>query len=386
MNEPSKTPPELRARPGLLLVLHRYVLADLFGTLCLAFGIVMGLMFLFLSLEAARRAGVDAASILLLAPHAIPFGLKYALPVALLLAVTFTFSRLAADNEITALRAAGSSLWPLVTPVILVSLLLSLCLLCVTMVWLPRAHIAKRKILRGAGLNVLSNLPPGEFQFQFGRVRLSYASADGANRVMNNVFVSEVREGKLHMKITARQARWEFDQEANLLHLELRQSQWTMFGKGGESVQKVYPDVVPFRLDLENLFPSRPPRMQDYSLSQLLGLRELVPHLPAFAHPKMYRWKPCELDYEIHNRFAESFSPLIMALLGMPLGVLVRQRGKLVAFFAGFLPVVAFYYPLTLAGLGLGTSGALDPALAAWAPTVLVGILGAVLTARMITK
>jgi lipopolysaccharide export system permease protein len=374
------------------MVLHGYVLRDLLGTLILAFLIVMGLMFLFLTLEAGRRAGVDAASLILLAPHAVPFGLKYALPVSLLLAVTFTFSRLAADNEITALRAAGSSLWPLVAPVILVSLLLSLGLLSVTMVWLPRAHFAKRRILRQAGLNVLENLPPGEHQFQFGRVRLHYGSADRERRIMRDIVVSEVRRVRgdrhllPHLKITAREARWTFDRTTDVLHFELRDSQWTEYGEKKGNQQKICPGVVPFRIDLGNLNPRRAKRTSDYSLSELLGLLGFIRDVPLRTQIRMYRWSPAELEYELHARFAESFSPLIMALLGMPLGILVRTRGKLVAFFAGFLPVVGFYYPLTLAGAGLGTSGSLAAPVAAWGPALIMGSIGAGLTWRMLSR
>jgi lipopolysaccharide export system permease protein len=364
-------------------VLHRYVLSDISGTLVLAFLIVMGLMSLFILLEAGRRAGVGMETLVVIAPTALPFGLKYALPVALLLAVTFTFSRMSSDNEITALRAAGSSLWPVAAPVILVALLLSLLLLGVTMLWLPRAQVAKRDIFRKAGLNVLQNLPPGEQQFQFGRVRLAYGDA-GKGR-LEDIYLTEAREDGMRLKITAKEGRWSFDSRRNILEFQLKHSQWTWMGENGKQEQKVNPEVVPFRLDLANLYPSRPKRTKDYTLSQILGIRKVIRDYPARL-PPIFRWKPRELDYELHGRFAGALSPLIMALLGMPLGVLARARGKLVAFFIGFMPVLAFYYPLTLVGEGLGTEGALNPALAAWGADGIVGVLGLALTWRMMFR
>lgn len=367
----------------LLPVLHRYVLKDLSGTLILSFLFVLGLMTLFLLLEGVRRAGVESGFLVALAPTLLPFGLKYALPVSLLLAVTFTFSRMASDNEILALRAAGSSLWPLAAPVLLAGMLLSFLLLFVTMAWLPGAEVARRDAFRHAGLNVLQNLPAGENQFQFGRVRLAYG--DARNGVMRDVFLSEAREDGLKLKITAKEARWRFDRGDQALHMELRHSQWTWMGEGEGAEQKVVPEVVPFRLDLENLFPSRPRRVQDYSLSEILGLRAFLRELPADGSLP-FRWGRRDLEFELHSRFADSFSPLVMALLGMPLGVLVRQRGKLAAFFVGFLPVLAFYYPLTFVGMGVGVHGGVPPALAAWAADALVGAAGAWLTWRMVFR
>jgi len=371
----------LRFRP--FPVLHRYILSDLAGTLVLAILIVLGILFLTIFLEVGRRAGVGAGVLVSLIPTILPFGLKYALPVSLLLAVTFAFSRLASDNEITALRASGSSLWPLAAPVILTAFVLSFALLFVTMLWLPAAHVEKRAILKRAGLNVLKNLPPGEQQFRFGHVRMAYDDArDGQ---LKNFFLSEARDNGLHLKITAKEGRWVYDRRTNVLDIQLLHSQWTILGEAGVEEHKVNPEVVPFRLNLENVYPSGPRRTQDYTLTQIMGLRDAVRDLPPGLH-SMYRWRPKELDFELHSRFAAALSPLVMALLGMPLGVLVRQRGKLTAFFAGFLPVLAFYYPLTLIGEGLGTEGGFPPVVAAWGAGVIVGLMGGALTWRMIFR
>src|SRR5712671_3153643 len=49
---------------------------------------------------------------------ALPFLIAMTLPMAVLVAVLFAFSRLAADNEFTAARAGGVSLGQLVMPVL----------------------------------------------------------------------------------------------------------------------------------------------------------------------------------------------------------------------------------------------------------------------------
>src|SRR4026208_903936 len=47
----------------------------------------------------------------------IPFIVAMTLPMAVLVAVLYTFSHLAADNEITAMRAGGLSVQPILAPV-----------------------------------------------------------------------------------------------------------------------------------------------------------------------------------------------------------------------------------------------------------------------------
>jgi len=376
-----------RKRPPLrflfLPVLSRYALGDLAATLAFAFVVVMGFMILMTFLEAGRQTGVDAASLLVLAPHAIPFGIKYALPLALLLSVAFTFSRLGADNEVTALRAAGATPWVLAAPVLLLALVLSLSLLAVEMLWLPRAHIAKRKVLKEAGLRILENLPAGEQDLQFGRILVHYGDARGA--ALSDIWITEVRGIQLALKVAAREGRWTFDREAGKLDLELSDSQWTWYGSREGAEQRFYPGSVRFRIDLEREVPAVPRRVQDLTFGQLLGYLDVWRILPRDIMKAM-RWKLPEMEHELHGRIAESFSPLVLALLGMPLGLWARQRGKLGAFFAAFLPVLVLYYPLTFLGEGLGSGRGVPPEAAAWAADAVVGALGAVLTWRMIAR
>src|SRR5713226_6004489 len=56
----------------------------------------------------------------------IPFIIAMTLPMAVLVAVLYTFSRLAADNEITAMKASGIGMRTVLTPVVLGGLGLSL--------------------------------------------------------------------------------------------------------------------------------------------------------------------------------------------------------------------------------------------------------------------
>jgi lipopolysaccharide export system permease protein len=186
----------------------------------------------------------------------------------------------------------------------------------------------------------------------------------------------------MRLRILAREAQWDYDPATCELLLELRDSTWTWHGQEQGEEEKVYPGVVPFRLDLDALFPPRPARVEDYTFSELVGLRGVAETLPE-GRPSIFRWNLTELEYELHNRLAVALSPLVMALLGMPLGVLVRQRGRLTAFFAAFLPVAAVYYPLSMLGEGLATQGNVAPVAAAWCADAIVGAGGGFLTWRM---
>jgi lipopolysaccharide export system permease protein len=77
----------------------------------------------------------------------IPFIIAMTLPMAVLVAVLYTFSHLAADNEITAMKASGISLARIVTPVLGGAVAVTLCALLWNDQLLPRANHRLRTLL-----------------------------------------------------------------------------------------------------------------------------------------------------------------------------------------------------------------------------------------------
>src|SRR5262245_16636709 len=71
--------------------------------------------------EASQR-GLAPAQIFKIMPLMIPSMLPYTIPATTLFATCNVYGRLAKDNEITALRAAGVNLWQILKPAILLGL------------------------------------------------------------------------------------------------------------------------------------------------------------------------------------------------------------------------------------------------------------------------
>lgn len=71
---------------------------------------------------------------------AIPFIMAVIVPMAVLAAVLYVFNRLAADNEISAMKASGISLWQIVRPVMIAGLALATGLVWFNDTVLPSAN------------------------------------------------------------------------------------------------------------------------------------------------------------------------------------------------------------------------------------------------------
>lgn len=110
---------------------------------------------------------------------AIPFTVAMTLPMAVLVSVLYAFSRLAAENEITALKASGVSMMKLMVPVLLGATVLSLGMLAFNDQVLPRANhrlrvlqndIARKKPTFALREQVINEISPGKLFLRAGHV------------------------------------------------------------------------------------------------------------------------------------------------------------------------------------------------------------------------
>jgi lipopolysaccharide export system permease protein len=124
-------------------IISRYVLREHVGPLTFALTALTSLMLLqFISRQFGELVGkglpwsVIGEFFLL----SIPFTVALTVPMSVLVAVLYAFSRLAGENEVTALKASGVSPWRLVSPAIVGGVFCSVALLAFNDQVLPRAN------------------------------------------------------------------------------------------------------------------------------------------------------------------------------------------------------------------------------------------------------
>lgn len=113
-----------------MTTLYGYILRELLKTMLLA---VTAMTVLFTMggglYNIIRFEGVSAGDVLTVIPLLVPIVVTMSLPVAALFAATMVYGRLAADNELTACRAAGINVHRLFLPAFLLSIFVSLFVL-----------------------------------------------------------------------------------------------------------------------------------------------------------------------------------------------------------------------------------------------------------------
>lgn len=127
----------------IVRIITRYVLKEHAGPLAFAFTALTSLLLLnYISRQLGQLVGKGLGwqvigEFLLLS---VPFTFAMTVPMAVLVSTLYAFSRLAAENEVTAFKASGVSMWRLLVPVLLMGALFSLGMLLFNDQVLPRSN------------------------------------------------------------------------------------------------------------------------------------------------------------------------------------------------------------------------------------------------------
>ncbi len=163
-------------------ILNRYALREHVGPLAFATTAVTSLMLLnYIAQNIGELVGKGLPWTVLaeFVGLSVPFTVAMTLPMAVLVAVLYAFSRLAAENEITALKASGVGLNTLLVPVICGGIVLSLLMIAFNDQVLPRSNhrlrtlqsdIARKKPTFALNARMVNEVSPGKLYLVAGRL------------------------------------------------------------------------------------------------------------------------------------------------------------------------------------------------------------------------
>jgi lipopolysaccharide export system permease protein len=207
-------------------ILSRYVLREHFGPLAFALTALTSL--LLLNFIAKRFGdlvgkGLPSSVIAEFFMLALPFTVAMTLPMAVLVAVLYAFSRLASESEITALKASGVSMNGIMAPILGGATVLALGMVLFNDMVLPAANHRLRTLQTDIGRTkptfalreqVINDIVPG-------RLFLRAARIDKRNNRMHQVVIYDFGDGTKRRTIVADSGEIAFVQGTGDLSLVL---------------------------------------------------------------------------------------------------------------------------------------------------------------------
>ncbi|MCY2961387.1 MAG: LptF/LptG family permease [Planctomycetota bacterium] len=309
----------------------------------------------------SKLQGVQMAAILLYLPLLLAGLLPYLLPLAFLLGVVSTFSRLAQDNEWTAIRMTGRHPLRILLPGAVVALALSLTTFWMVSEVLPEIRTRQSKYMVAALSQAVRELSPGRTDVQFGEFYLTSRRREGKAFVDAQVYVPPMGDQPArNLRADRVDVRLE---DPNIL-LVFRNARAIV---GGAEVQN---GDLTIRIDLEEMRAKKEGR---YDNMRYLRSPKIRAELAAGATGDRRQ----ELRYELHYRMSLAAVFAVFLLLGTATG-LTQQRGnqlKGLAIAAGY--ALAFYLLHMRLGKQLADFNVLPPEPCAWT-SIAIGLVAGV--------
>jgi lipopolysaccharide export system permease protein len=371
-------------------ILDRYLLRELLTPLgyCLAGILIFWISFdLYSELNEFQKNHLEGRDIveyyIVLLPEMLVFPL---LPVVLLLATLYALTHHARWNEITAIRAAGISLWRLSFPYLGVGLLLSLGALAMNEWWVPRSAERAQQILA----RHLPNTTPAlqaqwehRVVFTNAREKREWAIGDYniATYEMIHPFIASTAPDGTRREIYAERGSW-----AN--------GGWVL-----TNVQVLdYPPMrgappnAPFQTNLLVLSNfSETPRdiLTEVKVSRIAGFRQVQKARLSRQEISEYKRlhpedspKGTMLDTQLQGHYAAPWTCVVVVLVALPFGAATGRRNVYVGVASSLVICFAYFVSLQVV-LALGSRGTVAPWVAGWAPNFLFAMGGVLLTCRI---
>jgi lipopolysaccharide export system permease protein len=356
--------------------LNIYVTRGFLGTFCMALGILtFGMMGARLvKVFELLSQGMPLGSVLLFIAYSMPIVLSYTIPWAVLVSVMLVFGRLSADTEITAMRACGISVLQIISPILMITFMLTIiCFYIQTMVGQHYLGEARTNIKNTAISHPLSVFEPGR-PMNFDNNIIYIEDRVGENRIKGVQIFTMNRAGTRALRdITAPEGEILVDKGAQKLKIILYDC--NIIDKSADPPSRVFNKKVEFSIDYGKGFN----RKNIGKRAKYMTLNELLSRIRI---DKKIGRKTLKLEIELNQRIAMSLAPIAFLLLGLPLAIRTSRRETSINLFLSIIMGGGFYLSVIIFR-SMDSIPAIYPQYLLWIPNFVYQIIGTILIIRI---
>ena len=362
-------------------LLDDYVLRDFFvylGMILSTFLMLVLVFTLFELLGDILRNQVPATVVAEYLLNVAPYLLYNVAPLVMLLAVLVTFGLMQRSNEITAIKATGTSIYRIVAPVIVAAGVLAVGLFFADQFYLP--HTNKRQ---EALHNQIKGKPPQTYlrpdrKWIFGQHNdiYYYQFFDPDRDQFGNVTVFELDRASFTItrRIHADRAHW-----AENLNRWVYEQGWVRSLHGSAIADNGYHtfevSTFPEISETPSYFKKE---VKQYNEMNYEELRRYIRDLQQSGFDVV------RLRMQLHEKLSYPLITLIMAILAIPFSLSTGKRGAITGV-AVAVWIAVFYIVVTRFFEAMGNQSLLPAALAAWSPDLIFMMVGGYLILKVPT-
>jgi len=361
-------------------IINRYIFSQLIPPFAVSF---LFLTFIFLmtripditSMVVNYNTGLLSVGSLIL--YTLPRFMEFTLPMSVMIAVLLTFMRISSDNEIIALKGGGVSIYSLLPPVVVFSLLGTLLTTWITVWGVPWGKFSFEKKgfeIARSDLNIA--LKERQFNTRFKDIMIYVASMDMKTKKLNDIFIEDSRtESSINISVACSGVL--VSDGENMRHtLRLYDGKINQVDVTTKAVNSIDFKTYDITLDLaasmgkaENIDKDT----DEMSLGELARFIDANKSRPDVVSPARM---------EFHEKFSIPFACLFLGFLAFPLGLQSASSRRSSGFGLGMFFFIV-YYLLLAGGEAAGEFGLFPPVVCMWMPNVVMGAAGLYLLVRI---
>lgn len=369
-------------------IVDRYLFSELLGPFIFGVGIFSSLGVAIGSLFDLMRKIADAALPLEVAAKVsllqLPLFIFYALPMGMLLATLLTYSRLSSDSELIAMRSCGLSIYRLLIPALIMSLIVTAIAFAFNEVIVPAAKYEGTITLQKALKQDRKNYQESNIIYpEYGNIkkpngeeseiltRLFYAE-EFNGEVMKNLTILDRSQSGINQIVVSESAVWNPEQNV-----------WDFFNGTIYIVaaDSSYRNILRFQHQQLQL-PRTPldfaKKGRDFQEMNILQAREELKLAKLSNDRKRIR----KISIRIQQKIALPFACLVFGIVGSVLGCRPQRTTKATGFGVSVVVIFAYYLLMSM-GDALGLSGIIPTWTAGWLPNLFGSAVGIWLLLRV---
>ena len=381
-----------------------YELAKIFSISLFAF---VALMLIVGIADEAKKPGRGSEILIQLIPYILPTALMYAMPATCLFSVCVVFGRMASDNEIVAIKSMGLNQSVIVLPVLAITFLLSLGAVWVNDVSYAWSYWGIERVVLESSDKILYGVLKDQGSFKTNKFSIEVAGVEGRRliRPVINTYSSDK-----NFRAVAEEATLATDIDSHSLTFKMIRGAAVVDGKNKTTFQfdqfsHPIPIKSPEEIQKENINPSHlylrqigsEIAMQTDKLTQMKQANAMLACSQLVSGDMLGlsngQWQMrlgtqgasdkrlARLHVVPHRRWANGFSCLAFAMIGIPIALKLKTSNYATTFGVCFLPILVIYYPLFIFGLNGAKGGELPP-YGAWLGNLACMSIGAFLIWR----
>lgn len=391
-------------------IIHRMILMELVKIFCMALVALTGIIMICGIISEAMKNGFGPAQIMVIIPLLLPSLLPYTVPTTTLFATCIVYGRLSADNEIIALKAAGTHVIHVIWPALMLGVFTAVFTMIMYLDVIPHTgYLLRNRVISDVEEMLYMMLrQTGHIKHPRLSVEIDVKNVVG-RRMQEAIFKRKSADGGGPDVVAyAKEAELRVDSAHKQILIEMWQCNIVQRDGGVGFVEnKIWPIELPpdfigsdikyraMDMTWSELFDyyEKHRLAREESERKLQLLQAKINLNPAVAQKnemrvlqhelQVHREVMCSIETEWQMRPALALGCLCFALVGCPVGIWFSKSDYLSAFITCFLPIVTVYYPLMFCMYDMGRAGKIPPILGIYCADLLTLAAAVILFRRL---